>query len=61
MSAVCINLHFGMFHAGVDWNDGKSQEGFAAVTNKSIPSWFRSIKLLLSLFSEILMGQRVRQ
>lgn len=41
----------------VDWNDRKSQECGAAISNQSSPSWPRSIKLLLSLFSENLKGQ----
>lgn len=42
----------------VDWNDRKSQECGVATTNQSSPSWLRSIKLLLSPFSENLKGQQ---
>lgn len=41
----------------VDWNDRKSQECVVAIRNQSSPSWLWSIKLLLSLFSEILKDQ----
>ncbi len=42
----------------VDWKDRKSQECAVAIRNQNSPSWLRGIKLLLSLFSENLKGQR---
>lgn len=42
----------------VDWNDRESQECGIAIRNQSSPSRLRSIKLLLSLFSENLKGQQ---
>lgn len=42
----------------VDWNDRNYLECGAAIRSQSSPSWLRSIKLLLSLFSENLKGQQ---
>lgn len=41
----------------VDWNDRESQECVVAIRNQSSPSWLWSIKLLLSLFWEVLKDQ----